>query len=297
MSLGDELQSIFSNLPPMDEIRWGEGLDGSDIVINEVHIGASGEPERQNVGVPVSGQVWCQTEIGRITEAAPALSDLSAYQHRYFSVNFEPGQDSDDPNQPESHRQADLEQAHTWSSELVDAEGNRTGYHTVMLDIDHPVRVLPSSTQGHYHLYIDVPVGDTEYFTLLDALSLAGIVEEGYVQASKVRAGTHLRLPWIGKEGGGTSGANLAIPAEIGEAIRQSKAGDVEPLDIFAVGEGVDPEDLVDRKVDEGEETARLSRLDAMRHAMGTDEEITFDPAEYNVAYVNGVGVLRRVRR
>lgn len=318
----DELQELFPLLPPLDEVAWGKGLDGTDVLINEVHIGASGKPERTQVGTPVTGPVWVGSinnpSVAKDWSTPSSLDELSAYQHRYYSVDFEPGGDSSDPDQPESHQQADLGQAHTWSSELVDAEGNRTGYHTVMLDIDHPVRVVPSSTKGHYHLYIDVPVNETDYFLLLDTLALAGVVEPGYVEASKARASTHLRLPWVDKEGGGTAGAHLAIPSELGEAIRQSKASDVTPAeDIFALAPGVDPEDTVDRAereresdtggvvlyrggfVSEAEETARLSQLDSMRATLAgnAEGEITFDPAEYSVVYVDGKGVLRRSRR
>lgn len=72
--------------------------------------------------------------------------------------------------------------------------------HTVMLDIDLPATLLPSSTEGHSHLYIDHPMPWEKYQTLLEALADAGVIEEGYARASIERRGTHLRIPGTKKE-------------------------------------------------------------------------------------------------
>lgn len=68
-----------------------------------------------------------------------------------------------------------------------------------MVDLDVPATLIPSTTPGHSHLYIDVPVNWSDYQLLLDALALVGAVEPGYVQASKARGFTSLRLPWVKK--------------------------------------------------------------------------------------------------
>lgn len=75
----------------------------------------------------------------------------------------------------------------------------RPGKHTIMLDLDVPATLVPSTTPGHSHLYIDVPVDWDNYQILLDALALAGVVERGYVLASKARGFSALRLPWVRK--------------------------------------------------------------------------------------------------
>lgn len=90
----------------------------------------------------------------------------------------------------------DLDQATTITSQVAGSEV----MHKVVLDIDLPVRVYPSSTPGHYHLYIDTPVTWPDYRNLLDALAQAGIIEPGYANASKDRGYTRLRLPWIRKQ-------------------------------------------------------------------------------------------------
>lgn len=78
------------------------------------------------------------------------------------------------------------------------------GRHALVLDIDHPAWLMPSTTPGHFHLYVDVPGGipDDEYAALLDALATAGVIEWGYAGASKARGFTSVRLPWITKEKG-----------------------------------------------------------------------------------------------
>ena len=71
--------------------------------------------------------------------------------------------------------------------------------HWPCIDIDHPIRVVPSSTVGHFHLYIDVPFTGEAYFKLLDDLVDAGLVEHGFAQGSRRRGHSDLRLPHIKK--------------------------------------------------------------------------------------------------
>lgn len=71
--------------------------------------------------------------------------------------------------------------------------------HKPVLDIDMPVMLVPSSTRGHNHLYIDAPMSWDHYAKLLKVLGEVGILEPGYVRASLYRESTWLRLPWIGK--------------------------------------------------------------------------------------------------
>lgn len=72
--------------------------------------------------------------------------------------------------------------------------------HWPCIDIDHPIYVIPSSTPGHNHLYIDMPMNGETYFKLLDALVDVGLVEEGFAQGSRRRGHSDLRLPHIKKE-------------------------------------------------------------------------------------------------
>jgi hypothetical protein len=83
----------------------------------------------------------------------------------------------------------------------LDIDLNPTKMHAVLLDLDVPAYLVPSTRPGHSHLYVDVQVTEERYFNLLDALAECGVIERGYANASKKKGGTFLRLPWIKKEG------------------------------------------------------------------------------------------------
>lgn len=71
--------------------------------------------------------------------------------------------------------------------------------HRPVVDVDLPVKVLPSTTPGHGHLYIDKPMTWSTYLRLLDALVEAELVEPGYVAAARQRGHTAVRVPWVHK--------------------------------------------------------------------------------------------------
>ncbi|MCU6480516.1 hypothetical protein [Arthrobacter sp. A2-55] len=89
--------------------------------------------------------------------------------------------------------------------------------HRPMLDIDFPAALIPSSTPGHFHLYLDKPMPWEKYRDLLTALGKAGILEPGYVNVSRERKYTALRLPWVKKPAQGAelvaAGASEAFSA------------------------------------------------------------------------------------
>lgn len=74
-----------------------------------------------------------------------------------------------------------------------------TKYHAPVLDIDFPCSVVPSSTPGHHHLFIDAPMPWAVYERLLRALEQAGILEHGFVQGSIARGQSSVRVPWVRK--------------------------------------------------------------------------------------------------
>lgn len=74
------------------------------------------------------------------------------------------------------------------------------GTHVPVLDIDFPVRLEPSSTPGHFHLYLDgIELDWSTYKMLLAALAAAGVIEEGYRTASLSRGMTLVRKPGVTK--------------------------------------------------------------------------------------------------
>lgn len=72
--------------------------------------------------------------------------------------------------------------------------------HALLIDLDVPAYLVPSSTEGHSHLYVDVSMNRAAYFRVLDALADAGVIERGYSDVSQRKGATYLRLPWVKKE-------------------------------------------------------------------------------------------------
>lgn len=73
-------------------------------------------------------------------------------------------------------------------------------YHWPVIDIDHVIHVEQSSTPGHSHLYIDKALTLEQYVTLLQAMCDVGLVEQGYVDATRKRRHGTLRLPGVFKD-------------------------------------------------------------------------------------------------
>lgn len=133
-------------------------------------------------------------------ELAAQLAELSRFPHQTYKVRL--GASHDYESDDEDRAPAPVDQADVWSSAIT----NMPGWHTIMIDIDRPMRVVPSSTSGRHHLYIDVPVQWPDYERLLHALVAAGVVEPGYVSASVRRRASFLRLPWVRKRTAERSG-------------------------------------------------------------------------------------------
>jgi hypothetical protein len=124
------------------------------------------------------------------------VRELSKYPHEYYRLLEKTG-DSDDENWVTDIKVTSLDEAEVITSAIT--EGPFSGEHTIMLDIDVPARLVPSTTPGNSHLYIDVPVKWDDYLDIMYALKQAGILQRGYYRASRKRGCTVLRLPWVKK--------------------------------------------------------------------------------------------------
>jgi len=118
------------------------------------------------------------------------------------SGDWEPGMEPDpmvNLEETKNLNEADIVTSQGRLTEFEEEFG-LTPKHMVMFDCDVPVVVVPSSTPGHSHLYFPSSyVSKDMLFVLFDALADAGIVERGYVAASKARGFAALRLPWVHK--------------------------------------------------------------------------------------------------
>lgn len=119
------------------------------------------------------GSAWSPTDSGRLHFRVDSLNDPSAGKEVLLRVP--------------------LDEANLVSSQRGD------GLHAPALDIDSPVHVVPSSTPGHHHVYLEKPVTWRTYRRLLRALCRAGYVEEAVYWRSLDRGATFLRLPWVRK--------------------------------------------------------------------------------------------------
>lgn len=72
--------------------------------------------------------------------------------------------------------------------------------HRPVLDIDFDARLIPSSTPGHYHLYLDgIALSWPAYLEVLEVLAKHGIIQQGYLKHSKERRMTVVRRPHVKK--------------------------------------------------------------------------------------------------
>lgn len=73
------------------------------------------------------------------------------------------------------------------------------GFHMPALDIDLPCELVPSTTEGHFHLYIDKPMSFAAYRKLVEAFIEAGIVEPNILKYMEANGMTTLRPSGVKK--------------------------------------------------------------------------------------------------
>lgn len=91
-------------------------------------------------------------------------------------------------------RQPTDEDANVWSSHIVGSK-----LHAPILDLDFPHEYVPSTTEGHGHLYLNVPVKRWRMMVMLWGLYVGGAIEYGHLVWSLRRGGTFMRLPEVKK--------------------------------------------------------------------------------------------------
>jgi len=96
-------------------------------------------------------------------------------------------------------KETPIQDANSVSSRRINAIGQKTGKHMVVLDIDMEAALVPSSTPGHYHLFIDTQLDWETYKNVLRALVDAEIIQRGYYNAAMERKATWVRTPWTRK--------------------------------------------------------------------------------------------------
>jgi len=85
------------------------------------------------------------------------------------------------------------ENATAVTSELPD------GMHMPVIDIDLECMLIPSTQEGHFHLYINKPMEWEKFTAILEALEDAGVIGPGYLRYTKKRGYATVRYPGVTK--------------------------------------------------------------------------------------------------
>lgn len=112
--------------------------------------------------------------------------------NRLKRAELKTGSEEFDPEQK-------IEDASLYEANLITSEAAE-GWHFPLIDIDMECALIPSTTPGHYHLYIDKPMTFKNYVMLLKVMRDVGIVQPGYADGTEVRGFGALRLPHIKKD-------------------------------------------------------------------------------------------------
>ena len=107
---------------------------------------------------------------------------------------------------------------------------DQRGYHQPVIDIDgNLVRLIPSTTPGNYHLYLDKPMTWDDYTALLAILRRNRYIEAGWYESARRHGYTAVRPPWVHK--GDTVDLDTPLPtfeadAELDERLMAEHADD-----------------------------------------------------------------------
>ena len=83
-------------------------------------------------------------------------------------------------------------------AELVSSEGT-DGLHYPVIDLDFECELVPSSTPGHYHLYINEGISWERYIRLLEGFLEAGLIQKGWFDEARKDKRTYVRRKGIYK--------------------------------------------------------------------------------------------------
>ena len=117
---------------------------------------------------------------------------------RFFKADLK------DPTDPVHQKR---EEAPETEANLISSMLPKDGWHAPVLDIDFEAKLLPSTTPGHYHLYLDKEMRWDTYVFLLRALATAGVIEWGFYHLSIARGASFVRKPGVLKEEGDVNSA------------------------------------------------------------------------------------------
>ncbi len=84
--------------------------------------------------------------------------------------------------------------------DLVTSSLLENGNHSPVLDIDYKAKLIPSTTPGHFHLYLDgVEMPWWKYRLLLRVMAWVRVIDARYYRHSVRRRMTAVRMPHVRK--------------------------------------------------------------------------------------------------
>lgn len=160
-------------------------------------------------------------------------SGLRAFLDRlvtYAVPHFGAGSDSEESMAlVEDRTPKPVDESHVASSQTRAWLAKR---HHLLLDVDIPAWLIPSSSYGKSHLYVELPRGGApweDYKAFLLAAAKIGLIEDGYAKASIRRGHTALRLPWV-KKGEENLNDPPTEPHETFEQMMERSRAQIAPL-------------------------------------------------------------------
>jgi len=137
--------------------------------------------------------VVTELSLDALTNACRSLMVIpSTFRHRLLRTIEPLREDTYGP--PLKAVDATLDVANLVSSLIQDSQ-----MHAPVLDIDFPCALAPSSTPGHWHLYIDAAMPWHVYKQLLCAMREAGLLQDGFVNNALSARQSTVRPPWVRK--------------------------------------------------------------------------------------------------
>jgi hypothetical protein len=120
-------------------------------------------------------------------------TDLS--RPTYWSETVEQNDDYGHKVKTEVRKEVPAAQANLVGSKVND------NIHLPLFDIDYNASLHPSTTPGHYHLYLNKPITWRKYKRVIKAMAKAGLVQDGFCKYTIQRKQAFLRPPGVKKGG------------------------------------------------------------------------------------------------
>lgn len=138
-----------------------------------------------------------------IFQKPPPSSDRDSFLLSFVRhLRFRRGELQHDSNQQVSaYVDEELAIADWTDANLVTSryEGEGIETHALLLDLDVEHIYVPSSTEGHGHLYVNLKLTRTEWERVMRELAAVGVISAGYRHHSARRGYASLRPPWVKK--------------------------------------------------------------------------------------------------